>query len=89
MHAPMITLTGVFGREALSLYKTAKGFSSILGNTSSAKTFAQEFSNAFCSRAVSFKKLSNRDNCSTSFVLKDICKPPLFDKMIIPYVFHQ
>ena len=43
MSAPTITLTGVFGLDALSLYKTEKCFSSIAGNISSAKTLAQDF----------------------------------------------
>ena len=48
MSAPTITLTGVFGLDALSLYKTEKTLSSMAGNISSAKTFAQDFScNAF------------------------------------------
>ncbi len=32
MSAPTITLTGVFGLDALSLYKTEKRFSSMAGN---------------------------------------------------------
>ena len=43
MSAPTITLTGVFGLDALSLYKTEKRFSSMAGNISSAKTFARIF----------------------------------------------
>ena len=58
--------------KALSLYKTEKRSSSIAGKISSAKIFAQEFSNAFLSRSVRFIKLSSNDNCWQSFVLKDI-----------------
>ena len=63
IRAPTITLTGVFGLDALSLYKTEKRFSSMAGNISSAKTFAQDFSNAFCSLAVNPEKLSVNDIC--------------------------
>ena len=52
MSAPTITFTGVFGLDALLLYKTQKRFSSMAGNISSAKTFAQDFSGVFCSLAV-------------------------------------
>ena len=72
MRAPMITFTGALGLDALSLYRTAKRSSSIAGKISSAKTFAQDFSNAFLSRSVSVMKLSSKDNCWQSFVLKDI-----------------
>mgnify|MGYP004641389603 CR=1 FL=1 len=61
MSAPTITLTGVFGLDALSLYNTEKRFSSMTGNISSAKTFAQEFYSAFCSLAVNLEKLSVND----------------------------
>ncbi len=50
-------------RDALSLYKTEKRFSSMAGNISSAKTFAQDFSSAFCSLAVNPEKLSVNDIC--------------------------
>ena len=50
-------------RDALSLYKTEKRFSSMAGNISSAKTFAQDFSSAFCSLAVKPEKLSVNDIC--------------------------
>ena len=50
-------------RDALSLYKTEKRFSSMAGNISSAKTFAQDFSSAFCSLAVNPEKLSANDIC--------------------------
>ena len=40
MSALTITFIGVFGLDALSLYKTEKCFSSTAGNISSAKTFA-------------------------------------------------
>jgi hypothetical protein len=63
MSAPTITFTGVFGLDALSLYRTEKRFSSMAGNISSAKIFAQDFSNAFCSLAVNPEKLSVNDNC--------------------------
>ena len=63
MSALTITLTGVFGLDALSLNKTEKRFSSMAGNISSAKTFAQDFSNAFCSLAVNPEKLSVNDIC--------------------------
>ena len=52
IRAPMITLTGVLGLDALSLYNTGNRFSSIAGNISLAKTFAQDFSSAFCSLAI-------------------------------------
>lgn len=68
----MITFTGVLGLEDLSLYKTEKRSSSIAGKISSAKIFAQDFSNAFLSRSVRVIKLSSNDNCWQSFVLKDI-----------------
>ena len=63
MSAPTITLTGVFGLDALSLYKTEKRFSSTAGNISSANTFAHDFSSAFCSLAVNPEKLSVNDIC--------------------------
>ena len=63
MSAPTITFTGVFGLDALLLYKTEKRFSSMAGNISSAKTFAQDFSSAFCSLAVKPEKLSVNDIC--------------------------
>lgn len=44
---------GVFGLEALEEYKTENGSSSIAGKISSAKAFAQEYSNAFYSLDVS------------------------------------
>lgn len=53
--ATTITLTGVFGLDALSLYNTEKRFSSMAGNISSAKTFAQDFSSAFCSDEINQK----------------------------------
>ena len=40
-----------------------KRFSSMAGNISSAKTFAQDFSSAFCSLAVNPEKLSVNDIC--------------------------
>lgn len=55
MSAPTITLTGVFGLEAWPLYNTANLFSSIAGKSSSAKSFAHNFSRAFCSLAVRLK----------------------------------
>ena len=63
MSALTITLTGVFGLDALSLYKTEKRFSSMAGNISSAKTFAQDISYPFCSLAVNPEKLSVNDIC--------------------------
>ena len=47
-------------------------FSSIAGNNSSTKTFAHDFSKAFCSRAVRPEKLSVMDNCRYAFSLNDI-----------------
>ena len=60
MSAPTITLTGVFGLDALLLYKTEKRFSSMAGNISSAKTFAQDFSSVFCSLAVNLEKFTTK-----------------------------
>ena len=59
----MHTFTGVFGLEALDEYRMRKGSSLIAGKISSAKTFAHERSNAFCSREVRPPKLSVSDNC--------------------------
>ena len=39
--APMMTLTGVFGLDAFSLYKTEKRFSSISGMISSENVLAK------------------------------------------------
>ena len=61
MSAPTITLTGEFGLDALSLYKTEKRFSSMAENISSAKTFAYNFSNAFCSMTANLEKLFVND----------------------------
>lgn len=58
---PYDPLIGAFGREALSLYRTEKRFSSMEGNISSANTFAHDRSRAFCSLAVSPAKLSMID----------------------------
>ena len=66
MSALTITLTGVFGLDALSLYKTEKRFSSMAGNISSAKTFAQDnsigLSRLFCTsyKKAPFPHLSER-----------------------------
>ena len=43
--------------------KNGKSFSSIAGKISSAKTFAHDFSKAFCSLAVRPEKLSVMDSC--------------------------
>ena len=53
IRAPTCTLTGVFGRESFSLYRTANGSSSIFGNTDSAKKLAQLFFSMAFSRPVS------------------------------------
>ena len=49
----MQIFTGVLGLDAFAEYKIENDFSSIAGKISSAKVFAQEFSKAFCSLAVS------------------------------------
>lgn len=45
--APMITLTGVLGLDALSLYRTEKRPSSIAGKISSAKILPKIFPELF------------------------------------------
>ena len=72
MRAPMMTFTGVFGLDALSEYRTEKRSSSIVGKTSSAKTFAQEFKRTFCSRGVKTLKQSKSEICWDSFVRNDM-----------------
>ena len=77
--APIWTLTGVFGRESLSLYKTAYGISSILGKINSAKYFAHDLSRNFFSLSVNVFNGSNRESCCSSnrFWTKDIRWPPI------------
>ena len=57
MSAPTITLTGVFGLDALSLYKTEKRFSSMAGNISSAKymNFSRYYRGAFDPNIINIK----------------------------------
>ncbi len=59
--APTMIFTGVLGREDdLSLYNTAKAFSSIFGKILSAKGFAHDLSRNLLSLAVSDNVLSSR-----------------------------
>ncbi len=85
--APIWTLTGVFGRESLSLYKTAYENSSIFGKINSAKYFAHDLSRNFFSPSVIVFNGANRDSCCTSnrFGTNDIKRPPIIPVVsIIP-----
>ena len=77
--APIWTLTGVFGRESLSLYRTAYGISLILGKINSAKYFAHDLSRNFFSLSVIVVNGSKRDSCCSSnrFGTNDIKRPPI------------
>lgn len=55
---PAHTLTGVFGRDALSLYRQANRLSSILENIFSANGLAHDFSSMRFSRSVRPNKAS-------------------------------
>lgn len=61
IRVPMQIFTGVLGLDAFAEYKTENGFLSIAWKMSSAKVFAQECSNAFCSLAVSQSVQSVKD----------------------------
>lgn len=58
----IIRLTGVFGREALSLYNTENTSSLITGKISSAKGLAQDLSRNLFSLSVKLLQLSSKLN---------------------------